>query len=98
MADADAKNAPQPPPNLRVANSEDRECGNCQHYQRGRCELPILKNFVLPVNDEWVCDDWKAGGTDADDGPMPGSNLKDAERNAFISVRAHQRAKASPQQ
>lgn len=97
MADADAQNAPKPPPNLRVANDESRECGNCSYYKRGRCELPILKDFVLPVSDEWVCDDWKAGGTDTDNQPFQGKNLSDAEREARIRVRAHSRGRAQAQ-
>lgn len=94
MADPDANAAP--PPNLRVADSESKECGNCEHYQRGRCELPVLKDFVLPVDDSWVCDDWKAGGTDTND-QFKGKNLGEAEREALVRVRAHTRAKsASP--
>lgn len=96
--DPDAKGGPEPPPNLRVAESEAKECGNCQHYQRGHCDLPVLKNFVLPVNDSWVCDEWAKGGTDADAGETPAHDLKGAERNALIRVREHTRAPAASSQ
>lgn len=69
MANPDAKGGPAPPPNLRVSDTEDRECDSCAHYQRGRCELPVLKDFVLPVDGEWLCDGYSKGRNDPDDQP-----------------------------
>lgn len=79
MAEPDVKAAPKPPPNLRVASDESRECEVCSHFDRGRC---VLYNH-LPVDDEWVCDSFAKGDkadTD-DDGPEP-KNLRQAEQKA----------------
>lgn len=79
MAEPDAKAAPKPPPNLRVATDEGEECEVCTHYERGKC----AKYSNLPVDEEWVCDSFAKGGradTD-DDGPEP-KNLKQAAQKA----------------
>ena len=90
MADPDAKGAPKPPPNLRVATDEAKECEVCAHFDRGKC---VLYNH-LPVDDEWVCDSFKKGdGTDTDDdGPEP-KNLREAEQKAHrLRRKARQQA------
>ena len=85
--------APQPPPNLRVSDSEVRECGSCKYYQHGRCTHADYN--MLPVVDEWVCDSWAKGSqtdTDADDQPEP-KNLREATvrvREHFRRLRAQQ--------
>ena len=91
MANPDAHDAPKPPPNLRVSDDEARECDSCVHYQRGKCAL--YNN--LPVDGEWVCDSYKHGRDDPDDDdddePSNPKNLREAERVAYVRVRAHNR-------
>jgi hypothetical protein len=40
------------PPNLRMADSGTRLCGNCQYFQ-GMCRM-----YDYPVNSGQVCDSW----------------------------------------
>jgi hypothetical protein len=94
MADPDAQAAPKPPPNLRVADDENRECDNCSHYQRGKCVL----YSSLPVDGEWVCDSWEKGTAQGDDAPFKGKNLSEAEAEARIRVREHTRGRAQGKQ
>lgn len=63
MANADAKGAPKPPPNLRIAGDEAKECDSCKHFVRGKCS----EYSNLPVDDEWVCDSWAKGSPDDDE-------------------------------
>jgi hypothetical protein len=92
MANPDAKGVPKPPPNLRVSDDENKECGNCSYYKSGRCTLPVPPYNNLPVVDEWVCDEWKAGGSDPD--AFQGKNLGEAEQEALVRVRAHTRSRS----
>lgn len=86
MANTDGKNAPKPPPHLHVSENEDRECDCCDHYLDGKCHL----YNDLPVNGEWVCDDWKQGrNQDPDEDEEKATprerqpkNLRDAGRSA----------------
>jgi len=88
-AATDAGSTPKPPPNLRVAEDENRECDNCTYYSRGRC----TQYSNLPVDGEWVCDTWKqgseSGADDTEDKPFDGKNLKEADAEARVRVREH---------
>jgi hypothetical protein len=86
---------PAPPPNLRVADDESRECDTCKHDKDGKCTL----YSDLPVNDEWVCDDWAKGSKPDDDSDIPASEQASNLRDASVRVRAHfrRRKTASPQ-
>lgn len=96
MADPDAQGAPKPPPNLKVADTEGQECGNCSYYKEGMCGMCTLYSNLC-VDDSWVCDSWKSGGTDTEDQPFRGKNLSDAEAEARIRVRAHSRGRQQAQ-
>jgi hypothetical protein len=90
MAAEDTATAPAPPPNLRMSAQEDRECGNCVHYDNGHCK----KFAPLCVDDEWVCDAWKAGGRDTEPGEAPASSAKtvrQAGKDALALARARAR-------
>jgi hypothetical protein len=86
---ADSPSAPKPPPNLRVADSESRECDNCSHYSRGKC----VKYSNLPVDGEWLCDSWEKGSQEDPDKPdaepVPVSEQARTTREAGVRVRAH---------
>jgi hypothetical protein len=91
-SDTDAATAPAPP-NLRAAADESKECGNCVFYDNVHC----TKFPPLCVSDEWVCDAWKAGGKDTDEGP-PAHNVRQAGRNALTRLRASAtNARSQPQ-
>jgi hypothetical protein len=98
MADAEdtpGEATPSPPPNLRVATDENRECDTCTHFSRGKC----TKYNNLPVDDEWICDSWVKGSqqdTDTDQ-PFTGKSLKEANTEALVRVRAHSRRAAAKQ-
>jgi hypothetical protein len=88
---------PKPPPNLRVADDESHECDTCKYDERGKCTL--YSN--LPVDDEWVCDDWVKGSTPDRDSDTPVADQPRTLREASVRVRSHfrrARQKASPQQ
>ena len=77
---------PAPPPSLRAATEENRECGNCVYFDTTHC----TKFPPLCVSDEWVCDAWKAGGKDTDDGP-PAHTVRQAGRGALARINARSR-------
>ena len=86
---ADSPSAPKPPPNLRVAADESRECDNCTFYARGKC----VKYSNLPVDGEWLCDSWEKGSqtdSDTDDSKaVPVAEQARTTREAGVRVRAH---------
>ena len=90
--------APDPPPNLRVAESDAKDCGNCEYYTDvavGHCS----KYSNLPVNAGWLCDSWEAdtdkSGPDADDKPVPREQQAKTLSDARVKVREHfRRARA----
>lgn len=83
MANPDDKNAPKAPPNLRMSTDENRECDSCVYFDRMHC-----KAFPpLCVDDEWVCDHFKASGK-PDDDKYDGKNLQEASGEALKRVRA----------
>ena len=91
--DVESAEPPDPPPNLRVATDENRECDTCRFDTRGRC----TKYSNLPVDDEWVCDSWVKGSqSDSDtDQPFNGKSLQAANNEALVRVRAHNRRRAA---
>lgn len=95
MANPDAKGAPKPPPHLRVSDDESRECDSCTHFERGKCAL----YDYLPVDDEWVCDDWKKGSQTDDDEPddEPSVNRSGTMDEARTRVREHFRRRRAAQ-
>src|SRR5215475_6622066 len=54
--------APEPPPNLRVATDENKECDVCEYYDRGKC----TKYSRLPVDGEWTCDSFEKDPSKSD--------------------------------
>jgi hypothetical protein len=81
----DTAAAPAPPPNLRMSEQEAKECGSCIFYDNVHCS----KFPPLCVDDEWLCDAWKAGGkdTDVDQGPPP-RTVREAQRQSLARLRA----------
>lgn len=94
MANDDAQGAPKPPPNLRVSDDEQKECDNCSHYSRGRCTM--FHN--LPVDGEWVCDDWEKGSETAEDEETPVADQPKTLSDARIRVREHFRRRQAQEQ
>lgn len=86
VPDTDATTAPAPPPNLRASTEESRECGNCTFYDNVHC----TKFSPLCVDDEWVCDAWKAGGKDTDNQP-PAHTVRQAGKGALARLSARSR-------
>jgi hypothetical protein len=76
---------PKPPPNLKVATDEARECDTCKYDERGKCTL--YSN--LPVDDEWVCDDWVKGSKPDTDSDIPTDQQAKTTREASVRVREH---------
>jgi hypothetical protein len=89
-AAATSDQGPPPPPNLRTASEEDRECSNCVYYDNVHC----TKFSPLCVDDEWVCDAWRAGGKDTDDQPVrtAAHTIREAHRVALTHARAQKAA------
>ena len=89
MANTDARGTPPPPPNLRVSGDEAKECDTCAHYARGKCEA--FSN--LPVDAEWVCDDFKKGSQpdEDDESETPAEDQPKTLREARVRVREHLR-------
>lgn len=83
---ADSEKAPAAPPNLRVSTDESRECDSCRYFDQGHCTMfpPLV------VNGEWVCDKYASNGK-GDPDAFQGKNLKQAEQEAYVRVRAHRR-------
>ena len=79
--------APKPPPNLRVSDDEEKECDSCSHYERGKCSM----YNHLPVDGEWVCDSFEP----KDKEKFDGKNLREAENEAYVRVKAHVRRRRS---
>ena len=84
---------PEPPPNLRVATDENKECDVCTYDVRGRCS----KYSNLPVDDEWVCDAFKRDAAKSDPDNVPRDqqprDLKGAAaetRRRFAAARSNQ--------
>jgi hypothetical protein len=88
---ADTDVSPAAPPNLRAAEDESKECGNCVYFDRTHC----TKFPPLCVSDEWVCDAWRAGGKDTDEGPAPpaAKTIRDAQRIALAHARAQKQSR-----
>jgi hypothetical protein len=79
-----AEQGTTPPPNLRTASEEDKECGNCVFYDNVHC----TKFPPLCVDDEWVCDAWKAGGKDTDEEPASSAHsVRQAGKQALANLR-----------
>jgi hypothetical protein len=99
----EAKEPGPPPPHLRTADSTDKECGNCSHYEAGVAGICKLYSN-LPVSDDWLCDSWAkgskpdpdAGEDETDD--VPAAKQAQTLREANVRVRAHfrRRKAASP--
>jgi len=49
---AEKPNSGERPPNLRQGD-EHENCGNCEHFDEGRCTL-----YSYKVTPEQVCDSW----------------------------------------
>jgi hypothetical protein len=93
-ADTDAETAPAPPPNLRASAQEDKECGNCVYFVGG---AHCSKYPPLTVNDEWLCDGWKAGGKDTDNPPASSAHtVRQAQKGALANLR-NARSRPQPQ-
>lgn len=76
-----------PPPNLRVAPTDQRDCGDCAHYKTtGEC----VKYPPACVAEGWLCNgfDPKSGS-----GVFKGRTLAEARDEAYVRVRAHTRRK-----
>jgi hypothetical protein len=69
-----------------VSSQEDRECGDCVFYNNVHCS----KFPPLCVDDDWVCDAWRAGGKDTDEPPAPPAarTIRDAQKVALAHARA----------
>lgn len=99
MANTDAAGSPKPPPHLRVSENEEKECDTCSHFLDGKCH----KYNDLPVNGEWVCDDWEKGeNQDPDEAEEDEAYGKPAEgqpksfKEARVAVKAHFRRVRRP--
>jgi hypothetical protein len=83
MATATSDQGPAPPPNLRTAPDEDKECGNCVYYDNVHC----TRFPPLCVDDEWLCDAWKAGGKDTEPGePTGAKTVRDAGKETLARL------------
>jgi hypothetical protein len=79
-----------------MSSDEAKECGSCVYFDHTHC----TKFPPLCVNDEWVCDAWRAGGKDTDDQPAPPAahTIREAQRISLAHARAQKLKRQVPTQ